>query len=175
MAGVLPGETEVALSRAICDGWWVNENFRTPPAPQSEMKKPQYRSPDYFFDKIDPEIAHQLNYDQKNEIRRVITMACRPPSKKLLDLRFSFWFVRRLYCVFFIGIDRRRLLRSSNQGRQRWTSNRFVASSILVLEILVLTVMTFLIFYTVKVSLGIDLFPGPHFLGLIWEMCGPQG
>lgn len=65
------------------------------------------RDHEYYYSMMNPDIEESLNYEQKDEIKNLLKRAVRVPSRKIIDFRTTFWFIKKLYIVVFIGFDKR--------------------------------------------------------------------
>jgi len=124
-------------------------------------KRPQDRDAgdEYYYSMIQPDVEKTFNFEQRQELRGVFKRIARVPSQKIIDVRTTFWFIKRLYLVLFIGIDRRR-----REPVGIW--HELLAVFIRVLVFLILSVLLALVIlgvmYIGKSEMGIDIFPDRH-------------
>ena len=119
------------------------------------------RDADYFFERIEPDVRSSLTTRQEWEVKRAINYAIGRPSKKLVDIRFSFpLLVARYYLVFFVGRDFRHGKRAREVSAAVRTANIIFGSFVMVCLISFLAAAFLALIYVVKCALGIDILPG---------------
>ncbi len=120
---------------------------------------------------IPPEVEAALSEEQMVALAAAVAKATRG-RRHMVDLRISLpLYVTRLYCVLLIGQDRRThvkrtLVDRRNQGRS--TASAMLMSSVAVALTGTFLLGLFLILYTAKSMMGIDIFPGIHFRELFF-------
>lgn len=126
----------------------------------------------YVLNRIDFNILKSLSPEQLAVIEDAIN-ACQLREKHVFDIRGKInLFFMRYYFVFLIGRDRRAFvdeLEADRRAKVSLLGN--LVYFMIVFSGIVLGILFFMIIglYTIKTSLGIDLFPGEHmgrFLGL---------
>ena len=124
------------------------------------MKEKQKDS-EYFYSMINEDIERSLSYEQRKEVKSVLKRAVVIPSKKIIDYRIKFWFIKRLYLTFFLGTDLR-----TKERIHPYTGfavfKFFVSLLLLLFLIFVIMIILFSLLYTIKSAFGIDVFPGAH-------------
>jgi hypothetical protein len=120
-------------------------------------------TPEYYLNRIQPQILESFNTDQINEVQRVLTQAIPKPSPKIVDLRFTVDLIlSRFYIVVFVGQDRRQGRRNYSVTVTRVTkTGNFIAATLLLIGLnLLISVFIFLLLYLLKSAVGINLFEG---------------
>lgn len=132
------------------------------------------RDSDYYFSQLPEGIRNNLTTEQAREIKRVIDRAIPVPSKKIVSTELTFWFFKRFYCVFYLGEDKRRLVKnlSTNHAKLFKLSAHILSS--LIVWIATIFVAATAVYYA-KSTLGIDLFPDRHAPEVIMESLKQQG
>ena len=116
-----------------------------------------------YLDNINPTIKKTLNHEQKQEIKSVLKRLLPPAyGKEIVDVRFTFWFLKKWYFVFVFGLDQRRTLEFMPGQRQNRTLVIIFKVAIFLLIILGLLFSAFGILYALKSISGINLFPNSH-------------
>ncbi|HCX72162.1 MAG TPA: hypothetical protein DHM37_00405, partial [Candidatus Cloacimonas sp.] len=111
-----------------------------------------------------PTIKKTLNHEQKQEIKSVLKRLLPPAyGKEVIDIRFTFWFLKKWYFVFIFGLDQRRDIEFMPDQRQNRALIIIFKAIIFLLIILGLLASAFGILYALKSISGIDLFPSSHF------------
>jgi hypothetical protein len=89
------------------------------------------------------------------------------PSLGIIDIRFSFWFIRNWYIVLIFGKDTRNQFKSQDKGDMD-AGLTTVAKAFTYVFMLLLTIILLLYtLYLIKTFLGIDIFPDAHFKDII--------
>lgn len=117
---------------------------------------------DYYFDQMNPVVRKNFNFEQTKEIKSVLKRAIRVPSKKVLNIEVTFWFFKRFYLVFYLGLDKREPVNIAISGTLSWSIKCLLHSIITVLIWGSTLFIMFSVFYYAKSTLGIDLFPDQH-------------
>ena len=116
---------------------------------------------EYFYSTINPDIEKTFSHEQRQEVKHAILRAVKIPSKKIVDYRTTFWFIKRLYLVIFIGKDIRRKGRADSTITP--TVVRYVIFMILTLfTLFVIMIFIFFILYLIKSFAGINIFENYH-------------
>ena len=132
------------------------------------------RNGDYYFSQLPEGIRKDLTMEQAREIKRVIDRAIPVPSKKIVSTELTFWFFKRFYCVFYLGEDKRRLVKNlSTNHAKMFKLSAHILSSLIVWVATIFVAATAV--YYAKSTLGIDLFPDQHAPELIMESIKQQG
>ena len=129
------------------------------------------RDEDYLFNMINPTIQESLNFEQKREIKAVLRrLSPSSMGKKYFDIRFTFWFIKRLYFVWIIGVDQRKKSRAGTAtASQRAVT--LVFQLLMYLGILIsIILVAFLILYSLKSFAGIDILPDMHLQEYLREL-----
>jgi len=123
-----------------------------------KKEAPQY-SVEFLYSQIRPDVRKSFTREQEEEVKRMLKNFVFSPSQKLVDARFSFWCLRRLYFVVFLGVDRRR----ETRRHETTISNRFFSVFLKTATyaglLLLFISMQFLGLLILKNIFGIDLFP----------------
>ncbi|MDY6915692.1 MAG: hypothetical protein SVM86_05220 [Candidatus Cloacimonadota bacterium] len=124
----------------------------------------QHKENEKYLDTINPTIKKTLNHEQKQEIRSVLKRLLPPAfGKELIDVRFTFWFLKKWYFVFIFGLDQRKNIEFMPGQRQNRALGIIFKVIIFMIIILGLLVSAIGILYALKSISGIDLFPTTHF------------
>ena len=87
-----------------------------------------------------------------------------------VDVRISLHlFFARYYCIFLMGKDLRKSVRSLIIGRRQkasFAAGLFLVGVLIANAIIFCLVGAFFILYIIKASMGIDIFPGIH----LWDL-----
>jgi len=119
-------------------------------------------SPEYFYSQINKNIEKELTHEQKKAVKSVLARAVRKPTKKIIDFRTTFWFIKKLDILVFIGIHKDKKV-GSDEYKDKMSVIRFGLKTIVYsIEVLVVILLLFLTLYMLKSFLGIDLFPEIH-------------
>jgi hypothetical protein len=131
------------------------------------------RNSDYYFSQLPEGLRNDLTTEQAREIKRVIGRAIAIPSKKIFSTELTFWFFKRFYCVFYLGEDKRRLVKNlaTNHAKMLKLSAHVLSS--LIVWIATIFVAGAVIYYA-KSTLGIDIFPDQHAQDVIIESIKEQ-
>ena len=112
---------------------------------------------DYYYGLLSTDIEKSLTADQKDEIKKLIKRMVPVPAKKLVDVRFTFWFIKRIFAVVFIGVSKRKNERKSDlKGLHRFLSLEFKLIFYLLEAALVLFALISLLFI-IKVLFGVNM------------------
>lgn len=78
-------------------------------------------------------------------------------SKKMVDVRFTFWFIRRMFAVFSLGVSKRKRERK-NEGDslQKFLAIEFKLVFYL-MEIALSVLVLMLVLYVIKVIFGLNI------------------
>ena len=120
---------------------------------------------EYFYSQINTHIEKTFTFEQKKEVKNLLKRIVKIPSKKLFDFNINFWFIKKLYLTFYLGIDKRTKDRIPSKFVRIMN---YIFSVFFVLFILfAFGLFVFSFIYTVKSALGIDFFPGKHLSNII--------
>jgi len=123
--------------------------------------KEKQKNSEYFYSMINADIERSLSYEQRKEIKSVLKRAFGIPSKKIIDYRINFWFIKSLYLIFFLGLDLR--TKERIHPHTGFAVFKFFVSLILLLFLVfIIMIILFSLLYTIKSAFGIDVFPGAH-------------
>lgn len=126
-----------------------------------QATKSNQRDSGYYYRQLPTGIQDSLSTEQAREIQKVIARAIRVPSKKLVSLELTFWFFKRFYMVLYLGEDKRKLLRFTDNH-----SGKILKLSVHIFTTLMVWAATLFValavVYYAKSTLGIDLVPGQH-------------
>lgn len=115
---------------------------------------------DHYYGQISPEIRRSFNQGQKDEIRKLIRRMIPKPAKKMVDVRFTFWFIKRMFAVIFIGISKRKKERKSDlKGLQKFLAFEFKIA-FYIIETAVLLLLLLMVLYILKITFGINILAG---------------
>lgn len=121
----------------------------------------------YYYQELNSAIEKTLSYEQKNEIKRVLQRAVKVPSKKIVTLEISFWFIKRFYIVFYLGFDKRNGEKRFSEGTLECIFRLSITFGIYFI-LWGSTIIVFLsILYYTKSVLGIDVYPDQHLSEII--------
>ncbi len=121
----------------------------------------QFNTPEEYLKLIDPDILSSFSPEQKNEMIRLINKLISPPSRKLVDLRFTVdLIITRYFVVLLVGKDRRSQKRNYLPENVSKFGNLVTASIILISLNLFIIGNILLGLYLIKSVVGINFFPG---------------
>lgn len=113
-----------------------------------------------YLNLIHESVRKTLDYEQKQEIIRAMQRLDMPVKKHhRIDLRFTFWFIKRWYVVLMAGPDVRK-------ARRGFEYTMLQKSAIVFMQLLLYAIIASLMFlglYLFKSALGIDIFSNFHF------------
>jgi len=122
-----------------------------------EQQSNKKQKTEYFYNLIKPEIEETFSEEQKSEIKKLIDRIIPSSAKKVVDVRFTFWFIKRMFAVIAIGVSRRKKERKSNaSGFQKFLQFEF-KSAIYILEIALVIFALMLIFFFLKILFGFNI------------------
>ncbi|HNX00322.1 MAG TPA: hypothetical protein PLE74_07750 [Candidatus Cloacimonadota bacterium] len=110
------------------------------------------------------DFQESLSHEQRKELISLMKKILPPtPSAALIDLRFSFWFIKKWYCIFMIGRDIRKDFRatSTNDNDRNLVFAAKFFTYLLMTIIFVIAVIALI--YMLKSVLGWDIMPDKHF------------
>ncbi|MBP7118222.1 MAG: hypothetical protein KBB33_07830 [Candidatus Cloacimonetes bacterium] len=113
-------------------------------------------------------ITESLSHKQRKELMGLMKRMLPPvPSLGIIDIRFSFWFIRNWYIVLIFGKDTRNQFKSQDKGDMN-AGLTTVAKAFTYIFMSLLTIILLLYtLYLIKTFLGIDIFPDAHFKDII--------
>lgn len=133
------------------------------PLQGSETQRIAYsqRTPEYYLNRLNPEVLNSLDAFQLDDIRRILDEAIPKPSPKLVDLRFTVdLLLAKYYIVLMLGKERRRRPRQRQLSSRVTRLGNIIAAVILLLGLnLLISAGVFLTAYLIKSAVGINLFP----------------
>lgn len=130
---------------------------------KSDYEPYRNRTPEYYLNKIQPQILSSLNAEQITAIRDILEQAIPKNSPKIVDLRVTIDLIlSRFYLVLLLGKERRRGQREYPVTGITRIGNLIAATLLLIAINLLISAFIFLLLYLIKSALGIDLFPGEH-------------
>ena len=78
----------------------------------------------------------------------------------MVDVRFTFWFIKRMFAVIFIGISKRKKERKSDlKGLQKFLAFEFKIA-FYIIETAVLLLLLLMVLYILKITFGINILAG---------------
>ena len=116
-----------------------------------------------YLNLIHESVRKTLGYEQKQEIVRAMQRLGDPGRKHFVDLRFTFWFIKRWYVVLLAGRDIRKKKRDYGYTLLQKSTIVFIQ---LVLYAIIACIVLFGL-YLFKSALGIDIFPNFHILDIL--------
>ncbi len=93
----------------------------------------------------------------------------RDDSLKLMNVRFSFWFFRRIYFVLILGAEKRNIAGSFDGYHHNRLLSFLFKILIYILVFLFFLLLLSVGFYLIKSGLGIDIYPEKHMFELFFE------
>ncbi|MEB3281783.1 MAG: hypothetical protein VKK42_22955 [Lyngbya sp.] len=135
-----------------------------PPKNQTSVPD-QNRTPEYYLNKIHPQVLSSLNTKQIAAIRDILDEAIPKKSPKIVDLRLTVdLIISRFYLVLLVGKERRKGQREYPVPGITRIGNLIAATLLLIGINLLISLFIFLLLYLIKSALGIDLFSGEHLI-----------
>jgi hypothetical protein len=125
---------------------------------------------EYYFSEINPNISKSFTYEQEEEIKTILKRAVKIPTKKIVNLNSSFWFIKRFYITLYIGFDKRYSNREYDNNRTMRILNFIFRLLLILFAIFLVCVFLFCILYTLKSALGIDIFKSKHLRDILNSM-----
>lgn len=120
------------------------------------------KTPQYFFSQMRTDIVSTLTEEQKREFLSILKRAIRVPTKKILNINFAFWFIKRFYLTVYFGFDKRVQKRVFSERKRDYIFSAILKAVICLIVFFILFSSLFFIIYSVKSALGIDFFPDKH-------------
>ncbi|HCM15988.1 MAG: hypothetical protein WCY87_00655 [Candidatus Cloacimonadales bacterium] len=113
-------------------------------------------------------IKETLSHEQRKELMSLMKRMLPPvPSLGIIDIRFSFWFIRYWYVVFIFGKDTRNQYKSLDKGDMNVGLTTVARIVTYIVMFLVLLILFLYLLYLLKSYVGIDLFPDLHLKDII--------
>jgi hypothetical protein len=113
-------------------------------------------------------IKETLTHSQRKDLMNLMKRMLPPvPSAGIVDIRFSFWFIRNWYIVFIFGKDTRKQFRSTDKGNMDAGLTHVAKGFTYIAMFLILLILILYLLYLLKSFMGIDLFPDAHLIDLI--------
>ncbi|MBV1883289.1 MAG: hypothetical protein KUG82_16740 [Pseudomonadales bacterium] len=122
----------------------------------------QKRNSDYYYRQMNSAIEDSFSYEQKKEIRKILTRCIRVPSSKLVSIEVTFWFFRYFYLVFYLGHDNRRGNRKFEETSVWMLIRLLMTGGIYLLLWGSTLVVVFAVLYYAKSILEINIMPFQH-------------
>jgi len=116
---------------------------------------------DYYYSMINPGIEKSFSYEQRKEIKSILKRAVRIPSRKLIDYHLTFWFIKNLYLLIYLGVDNRSNDRKY-PGKGVAVLNILILLFLILFVLFIIIIIVFCLLYTIKSALGVDLFSSVH-------------
>ena len=109
------------------------------------------------FNQISPDVRNTFTPTQEEEVRKLIRRMVPTPAKKLLNIRFTFWFLKKIFAVFFIGVSKRKKERKTDlKGLHKFLSIEFKII-FYVLEIVLVLFVVLVILVLLNAIFGINV------------------
>lgn len=116
----------------------------------------------YYYKELNPDVEQSFTYEQKNAVKNVLKRAAKTPSKRIIDFRTSFWFIKKLYIVVVIAHKQQKSEFGSNY-EDKMSIIRFCFKAIVyIVEFLILMGIIFFVLYLAKSLLGVNIYPDKH-------------
>ena len=116
----------------------------------------------YYYNELNTKVEESLSYDQKKAVQHVLKRAVKTPSKKIIDFRTSFWFIKKLYIVVVIAQKQQHAEFGSNY-EDKMSIIRFALKAIVyIIEFLMLLGIILFVLYLAKSLLGVNIDPDRH-------------
>jgi flagellar basal body-associated protein FliL len=130
-------------------------------------RKEEIKNVDYYYRHIDPIVEDTLTYEQKVEVRKVISLSMPKEESNVTHLSFRVW-LKEFYRVNLSIIEEKSNKELDSRFGGIWGIAFIVMMSILLLFVaLGVLVLVFVLLYYFKVMTGIDFLEGhiiqPHF------------
>lgn len=113
---------------------------------------------------INETLSHEQRKDLVNLMKRMLPPV---PSLGIIDIRFSFWFIRHWYLVFIFGKDTRNQFKSLDKGDMNTGLTTVAKVFTYIIMIIIMLILFLYLLYLVKSYMGIDLFPDQHFIDIL--------
>ncbi|MCK4955993.1 MAG: hypothetical protein KAS49_00045 [Candidatus Cloacimonetes bacterium] len=127
---------------------------------------------DDYIEKMNPGIRKSLDYNQNQEVSRLLNRILPKRGNHIVDIRFTFWFIKPCYFTLNFGIDRRDTKRVNPTNAYRTVGTIIVNALFLLLLGMLVLALLFLALYMMKTMLGIDIFPDKHLSDIIRNLVG---
>lgn len=125
----------------------------------SDNKPEKIKTVEGLLALMEPTVAKQFNYQQWQEVQRLIKLAVGEPSSKIVNLNFTIdLIISRFYFTLLVGKDIRHQGRKNNSGNR--IANLIAAFGLIFALNIIVSVSIIVIIYLIKSALGIDLMPG---------------
>ncbi|MBL4795724.1 MAG: hypothetical protein JKY24_09565 [Pseudomonadales bacterium] len=119
-------------------------------------------TPDYYYEQMNSVIESTLSREQRKEIHKVLNRAIKVPSKKLVNIECTFWFIKKFYIVVYFGLDRRESNRMTFVGMIPLLFNNLAHLFVSILLWSSIIFIAIFVIYYCKTILGIDFMPDRH-------------
>lgn len=117
---------------------------------------------EYYFHQLNPLVAESMTADQRDEVRRLLRRVVKVPSQKLLEFKFTFWFIKRFYVVFYWGLDQRSQERNADTPMLDGSLSHVIRRTLQLIMLLITLGLLGVLAYEAKSSLGIDIMRERH-------------
>lgn len=114
------------------------------------------------------EIKETLSHSQRKELMNLMKRMLPPvPSLGIIDIRFSFWFIKRWYIVLIFGKDTRNQFKSIDKGDMNTGLTTVAKGFTYIAMFLILIILLLYLLYLLKSYMGIDLFQNAHLIDFL--------
>jgi len=117
---------------------------------------------EYYFHQLNPLVAESMTADQRDEVRRLLRRVVKVPSQKLIEFKFTFWFIKRFYVVFYWGLDQRSRERNADTPMLDGSLSHVIRRTLQLVMLLITLGLLGVLAYEAKSSLGIDIMRERH-------------
>lgn len=112
--------------------------------------------------------SEKLTHEQRKDLMNLMKRMLPPvPSKGIIDIRFSFWFIRNWYIVLIFGRDTRNQFKAMDRGDMDKNLTSIAKLITYIILLIVLFMLFALLLYLLKSYAGIDIFPDAHLQDII--------
>ena len=118
-------------------------------------------------------MREKLSFEQRKDLMSLIKRMIPPvPSRGLIDLRFTFWFIKSWYVVFIFGQDLRKQFKADDKGDVDRSLVAIARIFTYFTMSIILIILIVILLYILKTLAGIDLYPDTHFIDIIKSKLG---
>ena len=128
------------------------------------------KSSKYYYNEIPENIERTFTEEQRTEIKKILSMIIIKPAKKAVDVRITFWFIKRFYLVILLGFEKRSNSRKINTPNN--ISKLLALLSKAIANLLVIIIMLLIIFtllYIIKRLTGNGILPFDYLQNLFFK------
>lgn len=120
------------------------------------------------LNKMNDQVRDSLSFEQRKEVIRMYKRI-NPKTfyRHLINIRFSFWFIKKWYIVFLLGLDRKGKIKKGQASAQNKVTTLLINIMIYIIVILGILAFVLISLYILKSVAGINLFPNKHLSDLI--------